>query len=70
MCAGIGSPKTPSRWRVHYGFGAHAVVVPALGLARSPLRRRVSKEAVEFVLHLAYGIAVGLVWRAAIRIAI
>jgi len=55
---------------VHYGFGAHAVVVPALGLARSPLRRPVSKEAVEFVLHLAYGIAVGLVWRAAIRIAI
>ena len=42
---------------VHYGFGAHAVVVPALGLARSPLRQPVSKEAVEFVLHLAYGIA-------------
>ena len=51
-------------------LGAHAVVVPALGLARSPLRQPVSKEAVEFVLHLAYGIAVGLVWRAAIRIAI
>ena len=50
-------------------LGAHAIVVPALGLARSPLRQPASKEALEFVLHLASGVTVGVVWRAAIRIA-
>ncbi len=42
-------------------LGAHAIVVPALGLARSPLRRPPAKEALELVLHLAYGVSVGLV---------
>jgi hypothetical protein len=30
-----------------------------LGLARSPFREPASKEALEFVLHLAYGVTVG-----------
>jgi len=49
-------------------LGAHAIVVPALGLARSPLREPPGKEALELVLHLAYGVAVGLVHRAVVRI--
>jgi uncharacterized membrane protein YagU involved in acid resistance len=49
-------------------LGAHAIVVPALGLARSPLQQPLSKEAIEFVLHIAYGITVGLVRRGAVRI--
>ena len=48
-------------------LGAHAIVVPALGLARSPLREPPGKEALEFVLHLAYGVTLGLVHRAAVR---
>lgn len=48
-------------------LGAHAIVVPALGLARSPLRERPGKEALELVLHLAYGLTVGLVHRAFVR---
>jgi putative membrane protein len=48
--------------------GAHATVVPALGLARSPLRSPFKKEALEFVLHVAYGVTVGLGHRLAIRI--
>jgi putative membrane protein len=48
-------------------LGAHATVVPALGLARSPLHEPLGKEARELVLHLAYGVAVGLVWKAAVR---
>lgn len=50
-------------------LGAHAIVVPALGLARSPLRQPLGKEALELVLHLAYGLTVGLVHRAAVRTA-
>ena len=49
-------------------LGAHAIIVPALGLARSPLREPPGKEALELVLHLAYGVAVGLVHRAVVRI--
>ena len=49
-------------------LGAHAIVVPAFGLARSPLREPPGKEALEFVLHLAYGVTVGLLHRAAVRI--
>jgi putative membrane protein len=49
-------------------LGAHALVVPALGLAPSPLRQPIGKEALEFVLHIAYGLTVGLVHRAALRI--
>jgi uncharacterized membrane protein YagU involved in acid resistance len=48
-------------------LGAHAVVVPVLGLARSPLREPPGKEALELVLHLAYGLTVGLVHRAFVR---
>src|SRR5262249_61002220 len=36
--------------------GCHAVVVPALGLAPSPLRQPAAPEALEFVLHLLYGV--------------
>ena len=49
-------------------LGAHAVVVPALGLARSPLHEPPGKEARELVLHLIYGVTVNLVRAAAIRI--
>ena len=48
-------------------LGAHAIVVPALGLARSPLSEPLTKEARELALHLAYGLAVGLVWKALVR---
>jgi uncharacterized membrane protein YagU involved in acid resistance len=47
--------------------GAHGTVVPALGLARSPLRSPLHKETLEFVLHVAYGVTVGLVHRLAFR---
>jgi putative membrane protein len=43
--------------------GAHGTVVPALGLARSPLRSPWKKEALELLLHVAYGVTVGLVVR-------
>ncbi len=35
--------------------GAHAIVVPALGLAPSPLRRPPAREGLELALHLVYG---------------
>ena len=59
---------------VHYGVGATmgalygGAAAPALGLARSPLREPLSKEALELVLHLAYGVAVWLAHRAVVRI--
>jgi putative membrane protein len=49
-------------------LGAHAIAVPALGLARSPWRRPPGKEALELVLHLAYGVSVGLVREAVVGI--
>jgi len=49
-------------------LGAHAIVVPALGLARSPLRAPPGKEVPELILHLAYGVTVGLVQKLALRI--
>jgi putative membrane protein len=49
-------------------LGAHAIVVPALGLARSPLQQPLSKEAIELILHIAYGLTVGLGRRGAVRI--
>ena len=49
-------------------LGAHAIVVPALGLARSPLQQPLSKEAIEFILHIAFGLTVGLVRQGAVRI--
>ena len=48
-------------------LGAHVVAVPALGLANSPLREPPAKELRELVLHLAYGVALGLVWKTAVR---
>lgn len=48
-------------------LGAHVIVTPALGLARSPLQQPPRKEAIELVLHIAYGLTVGLVRRAAVR---
>jgi putative membrane protein len=48
-------------------LGAHVTVVPALGLARSPLREPPAKEARELILHLAYGVTVALVRNAAVR---
>ena len=59
---GVGTAYGAAVW-----LGAHSIVVPALGLARSPLREPLGKEALEFVLHLAYGITVGLVHRAVVR---
>ena len=60
---GVGTAYGAAVW-----LGAHAIVVPALGLARSPLREPPGKEALELVLHLAYGVTVGLVHRAVVRI--
>ena len=37
-------------------IGAHAVTVPALGLAESPLQHRPIQEAPEFGAHLVYGL--------------
>jgi putative membrane protein len=48
-------------------LGAHATVVPALGLAPSSLREPPAKEARELILHLAYGVTVALVRKAAVR---
>jgi uncharacterized membrane protein YagU involved in acid resistance len=50
-------------WGVAVWLGAHAVTVPALGLAEPPTRRPLSKEAPEFVLHLLYGSATELLRR-------
>ena len=63
VTAGLGTAYGIAVW-----LGAHATVVPALGLAPPPWRQPPSKEALELVLHLAYGLTVGLVQRAAVRI--
>jgi uncharacterized membrane protein YagU involved in acid resistance len=44
-------------------LGPHAIVVPALGLAPSPLRRPPAQEALELVLHVLYGLTVEAVRR-------
>jgi putative membrane protein len=62
VTAGVGAGFGAAVW-----LGAHAIVVPALGLARSPLHEPVGKEARELILHLAYGVTVGLVWKAVVR---
>ena len=56
---GVGLGFGASVW-----LGAHAIVVPALGLARSPVREAPGKEGRELMLHLAYGVTVELVRRA------
>ena len=48
-------------------LGAHAIVVPALGLARLPSREKPGKEARELILHLAYGVTAELVRKTAVR---
>lgn len=50
-------------------LGAHATVVPALGLASSPLRQPRDKEAQELALHLLYGVTAELVRRVVQRVA-
>jgi uncharacterized membrane protein YagU involved in acid resistance len=49
-------------------LGAHAVVVPALGLAPPPRRRPARTEGAELVLHLAYGASVEMVRRATVAL--
>ena len=44
-------------------LGAHVIMVPALGLAAPPTRQPLTKEALEFVLHLVYGGVTELVRR-------
>ena len=44
-------------------LGPHALVVPALGLAPSPLRQPPGREALELVLHVLYGVTVEAVRR-------
>ena len=46
----VGLPFGAAVW-----LGAHAVAVPTLGLAESPVRQPAAKEAEEFGLHLVYG---------------
>ena len=66
-------PSLGAGWGLLFGIaawlGPHAIVVPALGLAPSPLASPLGKEAVEFVLHLLYGSTVEVVRRSAVRIA-
>ncbi|HEY3068524.1 MAG TPA: DUF1440 domain-containing protein [Methylomirabilota bacterium] len=50
-------------------LGPHAIVVPALGLAPSPLAAPPAKEGLELALHLLYGATVELARRAVVRIA-
>jgi uncharacterized membrane protein YagU involved in acid resistance len=54
----VGLPFGVAVW-----LGAHVITVPALGLAEPPTRRPLSKEALEFVLHLVYGAVTELVRR-------
>jgi putative membrane protein len=44
-------------------LGAHVILVPALGLAEPPTRRPLSKEGLEFLLHLVYGAVTEIVRR-------
>ena len=52
-------PRVTSGFGVPFGLavwlGAHVITVPALGLAQSPARRPLSKEAPELGLHAIYG---------------
>jgi putative membrane protein len=58
ITVGTGLPFGVAVW-----FGAHVVVVPALGLAEPPTRRPVRNEAEELGLHLLYGFTTELVRR-------
>jgi putative membrane protein len=54
----VGLPFGVAVW-----LGAHVITVPALGLAEPPTRRPLSKEGLEFLLHLVYGAVTELVRR-------
>lgn len=60
-------------WGMGFGaavwLGAHVIMVPALGLAPSPLRQPLPKEGLELGMHLLYGVTVHLVRRVALRLA-
>jgi len=60
-------PRVTTAFGLPFGvavwLGAHVIVVPALGLADSPVRQPIPKEAEEFALHLAYGSVTELVRR-------
>jgi Protein of unknown function (DUF1440) len=67
------APLVTVGWGAGFGaavwLGAHVIVVPALGLAPSPLQQAVRKEGLELVLHLLYGVTVDVVRRIGVRIA-
>jgi putative membrane protein len=44
-------------------LGAHVITVPALGLAEPPTRQPPSKEALELLLHVIYGVVTETVRR-------
>jgi putative membrane protein len=44
--------------------GAHGLAVPALGLARSPIKNGVAQESPEFAAHLVYGLTTEAIRRA------
>jgi putative membrane protein len=44
--------------------GAHALAVPALGLARSPIKNGVAQESPELAAHLVYGLTTEAIRRA------
>jgi putative membrane protein len=56
----VGLPFGVAVW-----LGAHVITVPALGLAEPPSRQPPSKEGVELVMHLVYGVVTELIRRAA-----
>ncbi len=60
VSTGLGVPFGLAVW-----LGAHAITVPALGLAASPASRPLAKEAPELGLHVVYGAVVELVRRLA-----
>jgi uncharacterized membrane protein YagU involved in acid resistance len=51
VTAAVGLPFGVAVW-----LGAHVIAVPALGLAAPPTRQSPAKEAMEFFLHLVYGV--------------
>ena len=64
VSTGLGVPFGLAVW-----LGAHVITVPALGLAESPARRPLSKEAPELGLHVVYG-AVAELARRVLRVAL
>jgi putative membrane protein len=56
----VGLPFGVAVW-----LGAHVIMVPTLGLAEPPSRQPASKESVELVMHLVYGVVTELIRRTA-----